>query len=440
MHVLTCRNSKCSTCQVTDGLFSVYSYQILKDAMQCENEHKFCHSCLFIWSTTGQYANRIRCPVCRGPGQYYRNKEVDDQVAQKKVRCHLESCRWVGPLLHFGTHKHTTYDAGLWAQEQDDEDEVDSSSVLELPYLGRAPPRLPHHSQSRFTGTGLTARLVPARTTIPMASAADEVNHNTVPHVTGALLSGSSPRTGAGNILFKDRRTGNTVSVPGLGSSNPPLRLTVRQRVHPIRPHGRVAISHTDDNNNQHAIPSITTTLGSIHRDGSDERRTPAGDVPHTPRPPSGPRPANSTLRRNLPVISSQRLRLTNMTSNRSSDWLSSSSERDSREGAGDGEVAAPDFFNAAAEQRFGLGENLTQIRDRLQESRQRLNLLMSTFSGELERSRQEMADFQIERERQRREQLSEVRELGRRLGQVASELRRLLDQRHSNQHDSSDE
>ncbi|XP_012945564.1 solute carrier organic anion transporter family member 1C1 [Aplysia californica] len=54
----------------------------------------------------------------------------------------------------------------------------------------------------------------------------------------------------------------------------------------------------------------------------------------------------------------------------------------------------------------------------------------MSSFSGELDRSRQEMADFQQERERQRREQLEEVRELGQRLGQVASELRRLLEHR----------
>ena len=54
----------------------------------------------------------------------------------------------------------------------------------------------------------------------------------------------------------------------------------------------------------------------------------------------------------------------------------------------------------------------------------------MTSFTGELDRNRQEMADFQQERERQRREQLDEVRELGQRLGQVASELRRLLEHR----------
>lgn len=54
----------------------------------------------------------------------------------------------------------------------------------------------------------------------------------------------------------------------------------------------------------------------------------------------------------------------------------------------------------------------------------------MSSFAGEVDRNRQEMADFQQERERARREQLDEVRELGQRLGQVAGELRRLLENR----------
>lgn len=55
---------------------------------------------------------------------------------------------------------------------------------------------------------------------------------------------------------------------------------------------------------------------------------------------------------------------------------------------------------------------------------------IMTSFSGELDRGRQEIAEFQLERERRRQEQLEEVRELGQRLGQVASELRRLLEQR----------
>lgn len=69
-------------------------------------------------------------------------------------------------------------------------------------------------------------------------------------------------------------------------------------------------------------------------------------------------------------------------------------------------------------------------IRDRLNESRQRLDLLMNAFSFELDRGRRDLTDFQEERERRRQEQLQEVHELGRRLGHVAQELRGLLNQR----------
>ena len=56
----------------------------------------------------------------------------------------------------------------------------------------------------------------------------------------------------------------------------------------------------------------------------------------------------------------------------------------------------------------------------------------MDTFGSELEQHQQEVINIHAERERQRQEQLDEVRELGRRLGQVASELRRLLSQRRT--------
>lgn len=54
----------------------------------------------------------------------------------------------------------------------------------------------------------------------------------------------------------------------------------------------------------------------------------------------------------------------------------------------------------------------------------------MTTFSSELDRGRNDIAAFQDQRERRRQEQLDEVRDLGRRLGQVATELRQLLDNR----------
>ena len=84
----------------------------------------------------------------------------------------------------------------------------------------------------------------------------------------------------------------------------------------------------------------------------------------------------------------------------------------------------------ARAHRLAGRPTGFGMIRDRLNESRQRLDLLMNAFSVELDRGRRDLTDFQEERERRRQEQLQEVRELGRRLGHVATELRGLLNQR----------
>lgn len=390
-------------------------YQVLKETMQCVNRHKFCYSCLYVWSTTGQYANRDCCPVCRTHGYYFRDEELDERIGGKKVRCPLESCKWSGPLCHLQVHKHTTYGShpSGTAAESDEEEEEERSNVLELPYLGRAPPRLPPRSQSRFMGTGLRAQRVMAPAAVAtITGEEDDSNGNPVVHTTTTRINSSSG--GGGGILLRERRmNNNTNSEAAISSgSSSPTRLTVRQRVHPIRRSNasRITITHTDNNNNQATgAGAMTNTGGRGAAATADSAAT-----PRTPRPPSAPRPANQTVRRNLPGLS-----------HRTAPRLPSGNNSLSSPSP------APSTFNAASVGRTNaLGENLTEIRDRLQESRSRLDTLMTTFNGELERSRQEMAEFQVERERQRQEQLNEVRELGRRLGQVASELRRLLDHR----------
>nr|KAG5711466.1 hypothetical protein BaRGS_025893 [Batillaria attramentaria] len=239
-------------------------YQVLKETMQCVNRHKFCHSCLYVWSTTGQYANRVRCPVCRAHGYYFRNEDLDQRIGCKKVR----------------------------------------------------------------------------------------------------------------------RSTNN-----------------------------RISISHTDNNNNQAHNSSSTSLAGSegcslgVHPHHAKDSKTTICPTSAQHGCPS--QPARAVAAR----------------SSTPAQWKQWSGLRHPQQ------PQQPSTLVLLALQH-GLGENLTEIRDRLQESRSRLDTLMTTFNGELERSRQEMAEFQVERERQRQEQLNEVRELGRRLGQVASELRRLLDHR----------
>jgi hypothetical protein len=42
-------------------------------------------------------------------GFYLRNKEVDEQIGKKKVKCSMKTCTWSGPLKQLGSHQHTTY-------------------------------------------------------------------------------------------------------------------------------------------------------------------------------------------------------------------------------------------------------------------------------------------------------------------------------------------
>ena len=86
-----------------------FSYQILKDPRQCANKHKYCYTCIFVWSTSGPHTNHGRCPVCRTDGHYVRNRELEEKIGRLKVKCHLKSCNWKGPLRFLGKHTHTTY-------------------------------------------------------------------------------------------------------------------------------------------------------------------------------------------------------------------------------------------------------------------------------------------------------------------------------------------
>lgn len=140
---------------------------------------------------------------------------------------------------------------------------------------------------------------------------------------------------------------------------------------------------------------------------------------PFTPRPPSTSRPQRQTTRRlqTLPSIVNQ------------------TSER--RVARGTNRRNTGTYTQNGSTQAGHVN-----VRDRLRDSRNRLDAMMTSFASELEAGRRDIADFQQERERRRQEQLQEVRELGRRLGHVAQELRGLLERRRqmSNEDTSSDE
>ena len=71
---------------------------------------------------------------------------------------------------------------------------------------------------------------------------------------------------------------------------------------------------------------------------------------------------------------------------------------------------------------------NLTHLRNQLRDGRERLQTLMGDFSNRLQERHARIQTLQRERESRRLEQLQEVEGLGRRLGDVAYNLMRLLD------------
>ncbi|KAK3103571.1 hypothetical protein FSP39_020215 [Pinctada imbricata] len=308
-------------------------YQVLKDPRQCPNKHKFCYSCIFVWSTSGPHSNHGKCPVCRTDGHYVRDRELEERIGKLRVKCHLKSCNWKGPLKYMGKHTHSTFTrTGLPYRSRFDE-QYRYNREDELPRLERDP-----RNSYMESGTRLSLR--------PPSS-----NQPNLTNMSGASTA---------RELYNANNT-------------------VRETTTDLRQ------------------PTATTS-----------------NTPRTPRPPPTPRPAGQNVRRvpTLPSIVSQ-----NMTQGQRSSGATP-------------ETRQPVTSRASLTGREQMNPGYTNVRERLRDSRQRLDTLMSTFSTEIERGRRGLSEFHEERERRRQEQLEEVRDLGRRLNYVATELRRLLDTR----------
>ncbi|GFO21800.1 tnf receptor-associated factor 2 [Plakobranchus ocellatus] len=385
-------------------------YQILKECMQCVNNHKFCNSCLIVWSTTGQYANRIRCPVCRTHGYYFRNSELDDRIGDKKVKCLMESCSWTGLLKHLATHRHTTYSGAS------NPGDTDTSSGSSMPRLAQASPRLIPSNSSRFIGTGLTTQGRADTFPTPRSS-------NVGVHASPSSLNSSASQE---SIIELPVRTTRTLTLNN--NRPPPIRRAgnVRNATGP----NRITFNHTrpgtDNNNNvEDRAGSVLSNMSSSTAVEAGENSSPTSfsSLPHAPRPPSAPRTAANSIRRLPRIVNPPTVRPQGapqpIRRYQPPETISLSMSMPGPRGRPTGGATAS-----------GVSGSLGEIRERLQESRNRLDNLMTSFSGELERSRAQVSEFASQRERQRQDQLEEVRELGQRLGQVAAELRRLLEHR----------
>ncbi|XP_060069554.1 uncharacterized protein LOC132549624 [Ylistrum balloti] len=356
-------------------------YQVLKDPRMCINNHKYCYPCIFVWTTSGYAENHSRCPVCRVrmPDSYIRCRELAERIGAKNVKCLVKSCRWKGPLKNLGTHQHTTYtETGLPYRPSNREAQMFREN--DLPQLSEANPSDTDAAPSNYNirdvteTTSSNGRLLLRPT---------EETNNVTSTSQGRLLSRST-----------DQRTPS-----GVGHT----RSIARRRVTP-----------------------------------SSDNPTGSSATPRTPHPPSGPRPSGSQTRRlpTLPNIvgTSQTARQSTATTRNNSTSTSRNNTVSNRNSTTNTE-SRPQGSTTASRLRARNREEQENapnrnIRERLRESRNRLDSLMTTFSSELDRGRNDIAAFQDQRERRRQEQLDEVRDLGRRLGQVATELRQLIDHR----------
>lgn len=162
--------------------------------------------------------------------------------------------------------------------------------------------------------------------------------------------------------------------------------------------------------------------------------------TPRTPHPPTTPRPTGQAVRRvpTLPSIINNNSQNPPAQEGRMLPLRSTTNEnRIDRSRATNTVPQPPQQPRTTTTVSRGVRTNpnstnpgYTNVRQRLRESRERLDTLMTSFSTELERGRRGLTEFQETRERRRQEQLEEVRDLGRRLSYVATELRSLLNQR----------
>lgn len=342
------------------------SYQILKEPRRCSNRHQYCYSCIFVWSTSGPHGNHRRCPVCRTEGYYIRDQELEEKVGNLRVKCHLESCKWKGPLKLLAKHRHTTY------------------TRTGLPFRSR----FDEHYRSMYS---------------EMAEEDDDLPRlDNGGHESGSRLSLRPPSTA--NRLTRSRLAGTQ---------------TARE-------------------------PANAGSSGASPQQSTASNLT----TPRTPHPPTTPRPAGQAVRRvptlpsiissgrpNSPAQEGRRLPLRSTTNENRIDRNRATNASSQYRGPNAVPQPPPQPRATNATVSRGVRTNPVNpgfgtVRERLRESRDRLDSLMTSFSRELERGRQGLTDFQETRERRRQEQLEEVRDLGRRLNFVATELRRLLDQR----------
>ena len=389
----------------------------MKEVRQCVNKHRFCYSCIFVWSTSGNPVNHDKCPVCRADGDYVRNHDLDDQINLLRVKCPMKTCTWTGILKYLPSHQHTTYSKFRPVPESPRQSIAEPEAVPDLPPVTNT-------ARSRPTSR-IETNVAPSTSVRARAGTSTSSQTNTRIPVSA---------TGANN---NERRQATTSTNTSTRS-----RTRSRQRQSNTRTNSqnrRSGVTATGLNNRLTSRARIQNdgTVSSNEAANADSASNNNADLQFSPRPPAIPRPSGRTPRRmpTLPSIVNNVDANHPVPNNENTEQSVTTEPMDINNNSSETvtPLERPIRFTvetARAHRLPGRPAGFGMIRDRLNESRQRLDLLMNAFSVELDRGRRDLTDFQEERERRRQEQLQEVRELGRRLGHVATELRGLLNQR----------
>ncbi|KAL3315089.1 hypothetical protein Ciccas_006282 [Cichlidogyrus casuarinus] len=83
-------------------------YFVMDKVYQCRNEHRFCYSCIYTWSS-GASESHDRCPMCRVDGCYASNEQINERILEKGVACEEKGCNWLGSLRNYLQHEHRYY-------------------------------------------------------------------------------------------------------------------------------------------------------------------------------------------------------------------------------------------------------------------------------------------------------------------------------------------
>ena len=258
--------------------------------MQCNNKHKFCHSCIYVWSASGRHLNRTRCPVCRIEGVYEWNMDLDERIENLRVKCSLKSCKWTGLLKYQNVHQHTNYNVSPQA----------TLETKELPLLsGRSTPA------SRSTAS-ITQR-IGSRLPVPRArlrarlsgnrlrsddnnNISGSPNNNTISGGPNNNISRSSSRTSVNTAVSSSVDTSASVERPSPRPSPVPHPPTTP------RPAGHIT---------RHRVTSLPALRRPVRSrvNLTNPRDAAAAATPSAPEARSSEAPASDQLRERVDQV-----------------------------------------------------------------------------------------------------------------------------------------